>query len=238
MNITFKLRRTGDWVYYFSPELEARGIAQAFFTGASPYPLTRNANREEFLAAFGLADLVVMDQQHGDDVHLIRNGERPAAGDALVLTERNVAGVIKTADCLPVMLVEPGVPVAAIVHAGWRGTVRRITGKAVRAMVGLGASPNAIAALLGPAIGPCCYEVGEDVRDMFLAEGFPREIFREDDRGLSLNMKTANREVLKEEGIGAVFDLSLCTYCTGNLFHSYRRGEKEHRQINFISLKG
>ena len=82
------------------------------------------------MAALCAKDLVVLDQEHGDAVHVITAGERPRTGDGLVLLEPGMIGVIKTADCLPVILYAPGYPACAIVHAGWRGTALLISRKA------------------------------------------------------------------------------------------------------------
>ena len=139
MSFEFTLRHINDWSYYYLPELEKAGIVHGFFTKASPSHTFMGNDRTAFLEAFSLQDLIVMDQVHGDEVHVVRNGERPEKGDGIILVERNVAAIIKTADCLPVIIVEPEYPMAAIVHAGWRGTAQKITQKAVAKMVALGA---------------------------------------------------------------------------------------------------
>ena len=120
-----------------------------------------------------------MDQEHGSRVHIVEKGERPVAGDGLLMIEKGVIGVIKTADCLPVILYAAGYPVAAVVHAGWRGTVKGITGKALRLLIDMGIERDRIGALIGPGIGPCCYEVKEDVVSAFREAGFPECHFRE-----------------------------------------------------------
>jgi copper oxidase (laccase) domain-containing protein len=115
--------------------------------------------------------------------------------------------------------------------------VKRITGKAVRQMKASGATRKGIIALLGPAIGPCCYEIQEDVQDIFRKEGFSEGIVHPRKDSLFLDIKGANIEVLREEGIEEIYDIGLCTYCNGKLFHSYRRGDRDLRQINFVSLQ-
>ena len=129
------------------------------------------------MAALSAKDMVVLDQDHGDVVHVIASGERPRTGDGLVLLEPGVIGVIKTADCLPVILYAPDYPACAVVHAGWRGTALLIGRKAVAAMVRLGVEAGSIGALIGPGIGPCCYNVGEDVVAAFRAAGIGDEVF-------------------------------------------------------------
>jgi polyphenol oxidase len=133
--------------------------------------------------------------------------------------------------------VEPSCPMAGIVHAGWRGTAKRITGKAVRMMVEAGAKISNITALLGPAIGPCCYEVKGDVSEIFVKEGFSDRVVRREGETVYLDIKEANRETLMEAGVDNVYDIGLCTYCSGEHLHSYRRGDRDKRQINFVVLR-
>ncbi len=78
----------------------------------------------------------------------------------------------------------------------------------------------------------------EDVSGIFRNEGFPDKIFREDGGATYLDIREANRELLRREGIKNIYDAGLCTYCSGGAFASYRRGERGSRQINFVSLKG
>lgn len=232
-----RLGKKAGWSYYYVPELEERGITHGFFTGSSPSHRLDGDERREFLEAFALKDLAVMTQEHGDCVHLVQDGYRPSSGDGIVVLEKGVAGIIKTADCLPVILAEPDYPVAAIIHAGWRGTVKRITAKAVGKLVDLGADKQKITAVLGPSIGPCCYEIQKDVEEVFAGEGFSPRVVRRTENSLMLDIREANMEILKDAGISHIYDIALCTFCSGNLFHSYRRGDKDRRQINFVSLR-
>ena len=234
----FELRHINDWSYYCLPKLEKKGIAHGFFTKKSPSSAFTGDDRATFLESFSLGELIVMDQEHGDEVHVIQNGERPARGDGIILLERNVAAIIKTADCLPVIIAEADYPMAAIVHAGWRGTAQKITQKAVKKMLALGARREKIVALLGPSIRACCYEVGEEVRDVFRKECFSEEVFMRKDNSFNLDLRQANRELLAAENIDRIYDIELCTFCSNDIFASYRRGERSARQINFVSLKG
>jgi len=232
-----RLGEKAGWSYYYIPELEEKGITHGFFTGRSPSHRLDGEERQGFLDAFALHDLAVMTQEHGDSVHLVRDGYRPSSGDGIVVLEKGVAAIIKTADCLPVILAAPDYPAAAIVHAGWRGTVKRIAGKAVNKLAGLGVDRKKIIAVLGPSIGPCCYEIQSDVEGVFASEGFSSAVVRRTGSSLMLDIREANMETLKQEGIGRIYDMALCTFCSGNLFHSFRRGEKDRRQINFVSLR-
>jgi hypothetical protein len=181
--------------------------------------------------------MVIMEQEHGDTVHVVEKGERPGKGDGLVMLERGVIGAIKTADCLPVILYAADLPVAAIVHAGWRGTAKRIAQKAARAMIARGAGRNEIGVLIGPGIGPCCYEVGEDVVSEFRRAGFSEEVSARRGGSTFLDLKKANREMIERERIDDVKDTGLCTSCRQDLFFSARRTKDAGRQISFVLLR-
>jgi len=233
----FEIKTTGDWSYYCFPDMEEAGITHGFFTKNSPSHLLAGQEKQMFLSAFSLTDAIVMNQEHGDTVNIIKNGDKPASGDGIVLIEKGTAGIIKTADCLPVIICEPGYPMASIIHAGWRGTVKKIAQKAVNTMTELGAEKKRMTAFLGPCINPCCYEVGADVYTVFQNELFSEGIFHKSKGSVFLNIRQANREILEGTGIKNIFDINLCTFCNKDIFYSYRRGEVEKRQINFVSLR-
>ncbi|HEX2964451.1 MAG TPA: peptidoglycan editing factor PgeF [Syntrophorhabdaceae bacterium] len=232
----FELKHINNWSYYSLPELELKGVLHGFFTKTSPSHLMEGEDRKGFLNTFGLSDLIIMDQEHGNEVHVIKNLERPQKGDGLVLVEKNTAGIIKTADCLPIIIADRDIPLAAIVHAGWRGTVRKITEKALEKMAGLGAKPQRMTVLFGPSIRACCYEVGEDVKQAFREEGFSNEIYKEEGSALFLDLVQANRELVEAAGVRDVHDVGLCTLCNREAFASFRRGDHSLRQISFVSV--
>lgn len=135
----------------------------------------------DFLAFAASLDLrpVIMRQVHSDAVH--RLDEVPAGkleGDALMTNVPGLLLVIRTADCLPVFLVDAKNRAAAAVHCGWRGTEKRILERAAQAMSkAYGSEPGAMLAALGPCIGSACYEVGPEVREGFRRAGFPPSVF-------------------------------------------------------------
>ncbi len=233
----FVLEKKNGWEYYHLPELTAAGIVHGFFTRKSPSSTFRGKDGEAFLEIFSLDEAVVMHQEHGREIHVVGNGDRPASGDGILLYKRGIAGVIKTADCLCVILVDPGFPMAAIVHAGWRGTLQKITSKALGMMAERGAAKQRTVALMGPSIRGCCYEVGGEVREAFLREGFPEATFSEKNGSLYLDLKDANARLLTDEGVETIRDTGLCTYCSGNDFASYRKGARNARQVNFVAIK-
>ncbi len=225
------------WSYYHLPELTRSGIVHGFMTKSSDSIVNDELQRSRFAGALGTSAMILMQQEHGDKVHVVEKGERPATGDGILLLERGVVGVIKTADCLPVILADLDHRMVAIVHAGWRGTVQKISGKALRQMVAMGGRRERIAAVIGPGIGPCCYDVGEDVATRFQEAGFGEMVLAGRGGRTFLDLKEANREVIEAEGIGMVNDIGLCTSCRRDLFFSARRDGLAGRQVNFIQLK-
>ena len=149
----------------------------------------------------------------------------PADGQATDL--RGVAPLVLVADCLPVALISP--EAVAMLHCGWRGLAGGIVEEGVAALRGLGAG-NPIAAAIGPGAGRCCYEVGEEVHEHFVAYGGD---VRE---GCGLDLKLVARRALAAGGVGEIHDAGLCTMCADpGLFFSHRRdGGVTGRQAGLV----
>jgi YfiH family protein len=186
---------------------------------------------------------VLLKQVHSDVVHFLDEPpQRTLRGDAAVTRLPGLLLAIRTADCLPVLLVEEKRRVIGAVHCGWKGTSRRILEKAVREMQRCcGADPGSMLAALGPCIGPACYEVKGDVRQVFAAAGFPDSVFhavKSRPGRFLLDLRSANRLELLKLGVKArnIFSLNLCTHCQPH-YPSYRRDkEKCGRMVSFIGL--
>lgn len=230
----FQLKTVDGWSYYYLPQVEKTGLIHGFMAKSSNSIVTEIEEQEKFRRMLPGRSFIMMQQEHGSTVHVVEGGERPRAGDGIVLIEKGVIGVIKTADCLPIILYEPDRKIAAVIHAGWRGTVRRITQRAVQVMIGVGAIPSKMSALIGPGIGPCCYDVGEDVEVAFREAGFAENVFSRREGRTFLDLKKANRDVLQRQGIGTISDVNLCTSCSRDLFFSARKDGDKGRQINFV----
>jgi YfiH family protein len=185
--------------------------------------------------------LVRVRQVHGPTV--VTEREAGAAADAIVSSDSTRVLTVRVADCVPLLLADRRTRTVAAIHAGWRGTAARITTAAVtRLSAAYGSRPGDLVAAIGPAIRPCCYEVGPEVRDAFRAEGAPDPRLSEwfaPGRGdrFQLDVPRANRDQLLEAGIpgSQIYDSLLCTACHPSLFHSYRRDKKRAgRLVGFI----
>ncbi len=176
----------------------------------------------------GCHRFVFLSQQHTDRILHVDEGDvipdvfAPLAeADGLVTRTPELALMVFSADCVPILLEGPGV--VAAVHAGWRGTVKGIAPKAVREM---GCDPASVRAWIGPAIGPCCYQVGEEVRQAMAAcLGDEAEDFFSGDR---VDLKGFNRRLLENCGVKEISVSPVCTMCSHDSYwsHRYTKGER------------
>ncbi len=203
------------------------------------FPETREETARRVGASLdGGGRLLLLLQVHGAVVASAPWNGTPEA-DACVATEPGLVLGIQTADCLPVLLVDPQRGFVAAAHAGWRGTAAGVTRHAVRELVARGSRPSDLEAALGPGIGPCCYEVGDELREAFGAEG--AAFFRAGPSGRPhLDVRAANVRQLLDEGLKAeaIHHLPDCTHCHPDLYHSYRRdGVGSGRMISFVGFR-
>lgn len=169
-------------------------------------------NRRIACAALGLdaGRLAVNRQRHSPAVHRAEPGVREEPGDGLWSDEPGQPMLALAADCLPIAVATTdGPPRLAVLHAGWRGLAEGVVEAGVRA---LGAAPTA--AVVGPAVGPCCYEVGAEV-----SARFDPDLTRD---GV-LDLWSAAERALRRAGVEAVERVDLCTRCNPELFFSHRR---------------
>lgn len=160
------------------------------------------------------AKLALNRQIHSDVVHRAEAGERNRQGDGLWTDEPGLPILAMSADCLPIALARTdGAPAVAVLHAGWRGLLAGIVASGVRALGG-----GELAAAVGPAIGPCCYAVGDEVAAPF------RERFGDDVvTSGRLDLWTSAERALREAGVELVHRVDRCTCCEPDAFFSHRR---------------
>ena len=147
---------------------------------------------------------------------LSKNPEFPEC-DALWSEEPGQGMLLVTADCLPVAIARTngGAPALALAHAGWRGLLAGVLESATRAL-----ARGRTAAVLGPAIGPCCFEVGDEI-----AARFRRRFGREVVAGGKVDLWLAGERALEEAGCSSVERVEICTACHPELFFSHRRDQ-------------
>ena len=157
------------------------------------------------------ADTLAFNRQvHSPTVHRAHAGARGEPGDGLWSRDPGVAMLAMSADCLPIAVARThGTPALAVLHAGWRGLSEGVVAAGTAAL-----GDGSKAAIVGPAIGPCCYEVGPEVSSLF-----DRDLTR--DR--KLDLWTAAERALRAAGVERVERVDLCTRCHPELFFSHRR---------------
>jgi YfiH family protein len=174
-------------------------------------------NRRIACAAAGadVEKLALNFQVHSDRVLRAEPGLRGERADGLWTEEPGVPVLALSADCLPIVVVrsDGNRPALAVLHAGWRGLLAGIAAAGARAL-----ESGRLAAAIGPGIGPCCYEVGEEVAAPF------RERFGEDVvRSGRLDLWTSAERALRAAGVEDVHRLDRCTACEADAFFSHRR---------------
>jgi YfiH family protein len=149
--------------------------------------------------------------------------DREREGDALVTNEIGRAVGVRTADCVPILLLDRSKRAVSAVHAGWRGTSTGIVSRTIQKLQDdFGCDPNDLLAAIGPCIRECCYQVGSEVAGQFSANYTTKD----DGPGKwHLDLVAANRRQLLDSGMlsDSIFDLGACTVCGGADFFSYRR---------------
>ncbi len=245
-------------------DLLAEGVLAAFSSraggfGSAPYDSlnlglrvgddlrTVLRNRRRLATVLSIAGLpwATVRQVHGAGVVQARAdllGQGPpearpplAEADAIVTRQPGLVLAVFTADCVPVLLADPAAGVVGAVHAGWRGLAAGVVEAGVAAFAGLGADLGASVALVGPAIGPCCYEVGPEVAEA-VGERYPAAAATTRKGSLAIDTTAAAVQALERAGVGAVRAAHQCTAHQPERFFSYRRDGTTGRQAGVVAM--
>jgi len=204
-------------------------------------------NRRRFLKLFpGQWALAGCWQVHGADVRVVQSVEdaKPAETtlgetiycDVIVSDANGVLAAVKTADCVPILLGDPGTRAFAAVHAGWRGTLATAVVIAVQRLRDeYGVRPENLRVAIGASAGPCCYEVGSEVIDAFTTRfGGGADLFTTTRPGHAMiDLLKANRDQLQSAGVipERIHTAPICTMCRTDLFFSYRKEKNLHGKV-------
>lgn len=247
--------------YYSSPGLEIfPGVVHAFLgrTGGvstghlaslnmgrreEDTPENLAENKRRVAEAFGVnaGNIFTVSQVHSDRIVVIDRADaeveeiKTQEADGIITGLKGLSIGILTADCVPVLLSDRKKKVVAAVHAGWKGTASKISAKAIGLMSERFESrPQDITAAIGPAIGPCCYEVGEEVVS---AIGYREGVAVQHGNKWHVDLPKANLLQLRDAGVTDIDLSNICTSCSTDLFFSHRKEMgKTGRQLSFISL--
>jgi len=265
-------------VHGFSTRLG--GFSRAYGTGALNLGFTKDdskaaveRNRAAFLRELGLASdrwgLITLRQVHSDISRFVDSpADSQLVGDGLLTSTPGLLLAVQTADCLPIILVDPRRRAVGVFHAGWRGTVKRIVEKGVGEMHRcFGSHPGDLKAAIGPGIQPCCYEVGTEVREKFESQfAYAAKLFCELEasdpvrekypmlfltarapghsvlpKKIFLDLLEANRQQLLAVGVPekSIAASPLCTHCRTDLLFSYRAEKgRTGRMMAVVGIRG
>lgn len=207
----------------------------------------RKDTRENVLANYSIlcdslgidtGSLVLTNQVHDTKVVLVDENDKGkgfsresdiTGVDGLATATPGITLVTSHADCVPVFLYEPGTRAAALLHSGWRGTLKNIASNGVKKLREVtGFRTDRLVAAIGPSIGNCCFEVDEDVFSLFY-NSFKNEAFyrKTNEKKWNIDLKGIIQEELLKEGLipENIHDCGICTKCGRELFFSYRGDE-------------
>jgi YfiH family protein len=223
------------------PALEHLGLRHGF--SCRDLASDPEASEAQLAGGLGLEALprARLDQEHSAVVHAVaRQPPATVTGDGLVSRRGGPLLRLQTADCLPVLLLDPESGTYGVVHAGWRGTLAGVLGRALEVMAAEGARPGGVWVGMGPGIRTCCFEIGDEVGDAF------RTRWRQANRWLRpgpgqrrhLDLVAANAFQAARAGVPPeqILEPGLCTRCRVDLFYSYRGDGRDTGRI--ITLAG
>ena len=268
---TLTVQEEGGLCYITIPAFEKTGLVRHCFTtrlgGVSPEPYGMNLgisgadapenvrrNYERIAYAIGSfpGNLVVSAQVHGTEILRVGVLDRgkgvvfPREMEAIdgLITDRSQVGLVTIhADCVPLFFLDPRRKAIGLAHAGWRGTVGKIGAKMIRRMQeDFGSDPADLLTAIGPSIGPCCFEVGEDVAQQFESVFMDQraELIRpaKSSGKFYVDLWEANRQTMLSEGVlpEHITVTDLCTACHSDVFHSHRKTKSPGRMAAILEL--
>lgn len=220
-------------MFYFDEINGKKVLKSTVLDGVNHFFTTRGYKISEM----GLENLVHPTQTHTSNVEIAQIGKTDYPDtDALILTNNEQTLYLNFADCTPLIFYDTEKKIGAVSHAGWKGTAGKIGVKTIEKMsADFGSKPENIKCAIGPAIGFCCYNVGEDVYKQLmptvkniegLSEIRNNEIF--------VDLKAINKRQLEEAGIAEIDVCPYCTFCNNNLFYSYRKENGTKNRHNAV----
>ena len=190
---------------------------------------------------FNIENLTSNIQIHSNIVNKIdkNNIGQKEEGDALITNLSNVPLLIFTADCVPIAIIDKKNKAISLDYAGWRGTYDAIAKKTIEKMIeNYNTNPEDLVCVIGPSIGPCCYEVSKDLVEKFNMNftNSTEKFYTIEEGRYKLDLWTVNEYILRECGVKDenIINLKLCTSCNSDKFHSYRKHNQTLERIGTI----
>ncbi len=232
-----KKRINGIDIYFFERLLKYKNLIHFVTTRSTTnnkfdfnLSLDRNHSKENWdklKKALKIDDsiLFLLKQIHSDKIVVleeIKNQKLLPEADAVITRKKNIILSVLTADCVPILIYDPETNSLGVIHAGWRGSSKKITQKTLQKMKArFNINPEKTLAFIGPSIGPCCYEVNQDVATLFT--NYSNSIIIKSEKTY-LDLWHINTEQLISEGIleKNIEIARICTMCNRNQFFSAR----------------
>ena len=200
------------------------------------------ADINDLLRQTNIGMIKTVNQIHGDDFVYFNEAykfEKSFDADAVITCLRGFGVGVYTADCVPIIFYDEEKIIWGVIHAGWRGTLARITEKVSQYLISkLGCNINTLKFAIGPCIEGSCYEIGEEIAVQFEAAFQNSHLYLTKNNGskYNLDLRAANIEQLKSIGIKLIDRINICTMCDAD-YPSYRRdGKNAGRMLSFIGL--
>jgi len=260
-NMPFIQKNAGGCVYMTAPSIKAThafttrfgGVSQGIYSSLNlgincgDDPANVRENYRLICRALDISeyDVVCSNQIHGTHIRVVTREDcggllkiKPQEADGLITCDAEVALMVFTADCVPILLHDHARGAIGAVHAGWRGTALNIAGAAIKRMVEeFHCDPADIRAAIGPCISRCCYETGQDVADALrgaLGEAADRCVAVRGEKYMA-DLKESNRLLLERAGLRDITISGECTSCRSEKYWSHRRTNgKRGSQIAII----
>ena len=252
----YKIIQTNDFSYLTFTSLEKYNVVNAIILrenmgfSRNLEPHKRDKSIDKIKAAFNIKEIVQPHQNHTDISTTIASINSVEYSDAVILEQRNIATIIATADCMPIIVYDPINHIGANIHAGWKGIVNKITEKTIKKLLNeYNSNPNDLIICIGPCIRKENFLVNDDVvkiyRDTFHDEDLDKYIIKTDkknEKGINYsidNFKLIESRLIKL-GIkkSNIHDCGICTVDNNDDWYSYRaEGDKSNRIGTILMIK-
>ena len=182
-------------------------------------------NKKTLFEKFKVNKIYTAKQIHSSNISIVKENKTEYEDtDALITNIDNSVIMLNYADCVPIILYNKKNNIGSVIHAGWRGTESEITKKTVEIITKeMGTNPEEITALIGPAIGKCCFETDEEVFERLIKNRNQKELYEQKGNKYFIDLKLLNKYQLINSGVKNIDICDYCTCCMSDIFFSYRK---------------
>tara|TARA_Y100001970_G_scaffold111075_1_gene138656 strand:- start:316 stop:1068 length:753 start_codon:yes stop_codon:yes gene_type:complete len=226
----------------------SKGIYRSLNCGPGSKDKKKNINRNLNIVAKKIGckknKIILLNQIHSNKFYFIKNKpNKKLKGDGLITNKKKLALGILTADCAPVIIIDPEKKIISNTHVGWRGAYKKIISKVVNSFIKKGSNPNKLVAVIGPCIGKNNYEVKNDFKKKFLKkDNLNIKFFKNLNKKIYFNLSAYIRSEMVSLGVKSIEIINKDTFPKKNNFFSSRNSLKNHendygRNLSIIMIK-